>query len=80
MRSVRMLALLVLAFASGLPDLAAAQSKFFTFEQNFDRLGNDFSNSASDSAVDCSFTCGRNNAVHGPSSGPEFRGRRGVVS
>jgi len=57
MRPVRLMALLVLAAASGLPSHAVAQSKFFSFERNVDRPGSDFSNTASESAEACSFAC-----------------------
>jgi hypothetical protein len=55
MRPIHLLALLVFAFS--LPSHAVAQSKFFTFEQNTDRPGRDYSNAPSEGASDCSFAC-----------------------
>jgi hypothetical protein len=61
MRFVALTLCLVIGFAFGVPGPAAAQSKFFTFEKNTDRPGRDYSNTASRSAVDCSFACQREN-------------------
>ena len=52
-----LLALLCVVIGSGLPRHAAAQSRFFTFEQNIDRPGRDYSNAPSRGASDCSFAC-----------------------
>ena len=43
-----LLALLCVVIGSGLPRHAAAQSRFFTFEQNIDRPGRDYSNALSE--------------------------------
>lgn len=50
-------AFLIVAAAIGQSGPAAAQSKFYSFEPNIDRAGRDYSNTASKSAVDCSFKC-----------------------
>jgi PAN domain-containing protein len=57
MRPVHLIALLVLALAPSLPSQAVAQSRFFTFERNVDRFGNDFNSTLSESAEACSFAC-----------------------
>jgi hypothetical protein len=54
-------ALLGLVIGSALPDHAMAQSKFFTFEQNTDRPGLDYSSAPSQGATDFSFVCQREN-------------------
>jgi hypothetical protein len=58
---MRFICLTLLVLVSALPDHAAAQSKFFTFERNTDRPGSDFSNTASPGAVECSFACQMSN-------------------
>ena len=58
MRLVGLTLCLVMGFATGnLPNPAAAQSKFFSFERNTDRPGRDYSNTASPGAIECSFAC-----------------------
>jgi PAN domain len=58
MRTMSLLALVVLAIASALPQPAAAQSRFFTVERNIDRPGRDIMPGApSPDAAACSFTC-----------------------
>jgi hypothetical protein len=57
MRSILVLTALGLLPGPYLSDPAFAQSRFFTFEQNIDRPGRDFSNSPSRGAADCSFAC-----------------------
>ena len=50
MRSTCLVALFAVAFGVVLPGVAAAQSKFFTFERNIDRPGGDYSNAPSQGA------------------------------
>jgi PAN domain len=57
MRSVPLPTLLGFMIGLTLPDLALAQSRFFTFERNTDRPGLDYKNAPSRGASDCSFAC-----------------------
>src|SRR5262245_28837256 len=58
MHTANLLASLGFVFAIALSGHAAAQSsRYYTFEQNVDLPGLDYSNSASKSAEECSFRC-----------------------
>jgi len=56
MRPIALIMLLALAIG-GLPGEAAAQSRFFTIEQNFNRPGHDLRIAPAIGAADCSFAC-----------------------
>ena len=57
MGSMYPLVLFGLVVVTAIPNDAAAQSRFFTFDQNIDRPGLDYRNAPSRGASDCSFVC-----------------------
>ena len=61
MRPVHVAALVAFVCLSTVPSAASAQSRFLSFERGIDRPGSDFSNTPSNSAVDCSFACQASN-------------------
>ena len=57
MRSVIRWAAIGLAIFLVIPSHSVAQSRYFTFEQNTDRPGSDYTDVPSAGASDCSFAC-----------------------